>query len=80
MWDYTPQEILLTAKAREEQEKNEMRKIVIQAHTSESFSRVKKLPKLHKLLKEIDNPSKSKQTKGDMVLRAMAREKGVIIT
>jgi hypothetical protein len=55
-----------------------LRRDITQAYYTEYFARHKKLPRLNKVLKEIDKPSK-KMTKGDMVLLAMAREKGVFL-
>ncbi len=55
-----------------------MKRDITQAYYTEYFARHKKLPRLTKVLKDIDNPRKQK-TRGDMVLMAMAREKGVIL-
>jgi hypothetical protein len=46
---------------------------------TEAFARHKRLPKLNKVLKDIDKPAKNTISKGDMVLRALAREKGINI-
>lgn len=77
MWDYTPYEILLTAKCKEEAEKNTLRQQITLAHSIESFARTKKLPKLATVLKRIDKPKQN--IKGDFILRKMAEEKGVKI-
>jgi len=37
------------------------------------------LPKLNKVLKDIDRPAKNSLSKGDMALKAMAKEKGINI-
>lgn len=58
--------------------KEELKQSVTQAYYTEYLARHKKLPRLGKILKEIDNPKKQ-LSKGDMVLMAMAREKGVFL-
>lgn len=75
VWDFTPHEIYLTAKAKKEQNKNELIQTITLAHTIESLARTKKLPKLNVLLKRIDKPKQN--SLGDIILRKMAEEKGV---
>lgn len=77
-WDYTPYEISLIAENYAFQEKEELKRNITQAYYTEYFARHKKLPKLSKVLKDIDKPQKQTMSKGDMVLKAMAREKGFI--
>ena len=59
--------------------KEELKRNITQAYYTEYFARHKKLPKLSKVLKDIDKPQKQTMSKGDMVLKAMAKEKGVLI-
>ena len=49
------------------------------AYYAEAFARQKRLPKLKKLLEGIDKDPKKTLSKGDILLKAMAKEKGVII-
>ncbi len=76
-WDYTPYEISLITENYAFQEKEELKRNITQAYYTEYFARHKKLPKLAKVLKDIDKPQEQIMSKGDMVLREMAREKGV---
>jgi hypothetical protein len=78
-WDYTPYEICLIAENYAFEAKEELKRNITQAYYTEYFARHKKLPKLSKVLKDIDKPQKQTMSKGDMVLKAMAREKGVIM-
>ena len=78
-WDYTPYEISLIAENFAFQTKEELKRNITQAYYTEYFARHKKLPKLSKVLKDIDKPQKQTMSKGDMVLRAMARDKGIKI-
>lgn len=57
--------------------KEELKRNITQAYYTEYFARHKKLPKLSKVLKDIDKPQKQTIRKGDVLLRAMAAEKGV---
>ena len=45
----------------------------------EAFARQKKLPKLDKLIRDSRKPKKNTVSKSDLILKAMAAEKGVII-
>lgn len=58
-------------------DKTRLRHEITQAYYTEVFARYKKLPKLEKVLKDIGKPSRKTCSKGDMILRAMAKEKGV---
>jgi hypothetical protein len=78
-WDYTPYEICLIAENYAFEAKEELKRNITQAYYTEYFARHKKLPKLFKVLKDIDKPQKQAMSKGDIVLKAMAREKGVIM-
>lgn len=51
----------------------------IAAWYTEAFARYKRLPKLEKILKGLEGKEKRKVSKGDLVLKAMAKEKGVIL-
>lgn len=59
--------------------KEELKRNITQAYYTEYFARHKKLPKLSKVLKDIDKPQKLIMSKGDIILKEMAREKGVVI-
>lgn len=76
---YTPYEISLIAKFRNEKITNEFERIITLAWHTEAFSRQKKLPKLDRVLKDIRKKPKKQNTKSDEILKAMAREKGVEI-
>ena len=71
LWDYTPCELKLIAESKGYQAKQDFKNNIIHAYYIESLARHKKLPRLKTLLKDVDKPSLSK---GDMVLRAMARD------
>ena len=45
----------------------------------EALARQKKLPKLDKLIRDSRKPKKNTVSKSDLILKAMAAEKGVII-
>lgn len=45
----------------------------------EAFARQKKLPRLDKLIRDSRKPKKNVVSKSDLILKAMAAEKGVII-
>lgn len=77
--DYTPYEVMLLVKQKREKETSEFEKDITLAWHIEAFSRQKKLPKLEKILKDIRRKPKQKNFKGDEILKAMAREQGVII-
>ena len=78
-WEYTPYEISLIAESKAETEKEELKKAIITAFYTEAFARHKRLPKLDKVLKNLDKPQKKTLSKGDMLLKAMAKEKGIDI-
>jgi len=78
-WEYTPYEISLIGESKAEKEKAELKKAIITAYYTEAFARHKRLPKLDKVLKSLDKPAKKTLSKGDMLLKAMAKEKGVNI-
>ena len=61
-WDMTPLELFISIEAFEDREKERSKEILIQAYYTESFARMKKLPKLKDLLKE-----KKKQTNEQML-------------
>lgn len=78
-WEYTPYEISLIGGSKDEKEKVEFKKAIITAYYIEAFARHKRLPKLDKVLKSLDKPQKKTLSKGDMLLKAMAKEKGIDI-
>ena len=78
-WEYTPYEISLIAQSKAEKEKADIKKAVIGAYYTEAFARYKRLPKLNKVLKDIDRPATKTLNKGDLVLKAMAKDKGINI-
>jgi len=57
--------------------KEGLKRNITQAYYTEYFARYKKLPQLSKVLKDIDKPQKQVMSKGDIILKAMAMEKGV---
>lgn len=77
--EYTPYEVMLLIKQKRERETAAFEKDITLAWHIEAFSRQKKLPKLEKILKDIRRKPKQKNSKGDEILKAMAREQGVII-
>ena len=56
--------------------KEQLKQNITLAYYTEYFARHKKLPKLEKILKDIEKPIKT-NPKGDIILKAMAKEKGV---
>lgn len=78
-WDYTPFEVQLISEQYANRRKDELQIAVTTAYYTEAFARYKRLPKLEKVLKGLEGKEKYKVSKGDLVLKAMAKEKGVII-
>ena len=54
--------------------KESLKLSITQSYYTEYFARQKKLPKLDKIIKEIDKPRKS-LSRGDMILKAMVKKK-----
>ena len=79
LYDLTPKEVLLQINAITKRNKEDLKTQIAVAYFGEKFARSKKLPKLDKIMKELDTPTKKIESKGDMVLKAMAKEKGVDI-
>ncbi len=71
-WEYTPYEIKLMADSTANKVKQNLKDNIVLAYYIESLARHKRLPKLTKLLKDVDKPSLSK---GDMVLKMMQNKK-----
>lgn len=63
-WEMTPKEFLLCIEAFEETEKQRAKELIVQAYYTEAFARMKKLPKLEKLLE--DRKEKKVQTDEEM--------------
>lgn len=78
-WDYTPYEIELIAEQVAYKQKEQLKQSLIAAYYTESFARQKRLPKLQKVLDGIDKKQKNTLSKGDILLKMMAKEKGVKI-
>ena len=64
------------AEGKAELAKGTLKDYITLAYYTQVFARQKKLSKLSKILKSIDKPQSST---GDIVLRKMAEEKGVIL-
>lgn len=77
-WDYTPAEVGLFCKQLSEQRKFAIQSMLSLAWHTEAFARQKRLPQLKAILKSVDN-DKQVVDKADLILKKMAREKGVII-
>lgn len=69
---------MLMAESYQLNEVEKVKEIISLAWHTEAFARHKKLPKLDKVLKNIGK-SKKQERKSDMVLKAMAKEKGVTL-
>ena len=69
---------MLLSESFQHKEEQKVKEILALAWHTEAFARHKKLPKLDKVLKNIGK-SKKQESKSDMVLKAMAREKEVIV-
>lgn len=75
-WDYTPVELELIGEAKASEQKSRLNELIYLAWHTEAFARQKRLPSLEKLLKD-DKPQMV--SKSDLILKQMAKEKGVII-
>lgn len=75
-WEYTPAEIGLICEQVIEKRNYEVDCLLSLAWHIEAFSRQKRLPQLQGILK---NKSGKTVNKSDEILKAMAKEKGVII-
>lgn len=64
-------------KQKEIKATEELKQLVIATYIGESLARQKRLPKLEKLLKELDPKETYKFSKGDQILLQMAKDKGV---
>lgn len=70
---------MILAKQKVEEDTRKFENDIALAWHIEAFGRQKRLPKLEKILKDIRKQPKKKNSKGDEILRAMAREQGVIV-
>lgn len=61
-----------------DQNKREIDQLLFLAWHTEAFARHKKLPSLERVIKDAHKP-KNADTRSDFILKAMAREKGVIL-
>lgn len=77
--EYTPYEVTLLAKQKHERETRQFEDNITLAWHTEAFARQKRLPNLSKVLKDIRKKPKKKNSAGDVVLKAMAAEQGIII-
>lgn len=64
-WNMTPYEFFILVEAYTEDEEERSKELIIQAYYTESFARMKKLPKLDKILKS--TKPKRKQTDEEML-------------
>ena len=76
-WRMTPYEIVKHIECEAERKKEQEAAIVQTAWLTEAMARTKKLPKLEKLLKEIDKPPRRQRTSTDAELIAAAKQKGL---
>lgn len=77
--EYTPYELVLIAKQKKCEKQEKFESELTLAWHIEAFARQKKIPRLEKLIKDSRKPKKNVVSKSDLVLKAMAAEKGVII-
>lgn len=64
-WNMTPYEFFILVEAYIENEEERSKELIIQAYYTEAFARMKKLPKLEKILNS--TKSKKKQTDEEML-------------
>ena len=76
-WDYTPYELTLLCEQVIEKNKRDIDELIFVAWHVEAFARQKRLPNLTQLIK--DTHRKKNTSRADEILKAMAREKGVIL-
>lgn len=76
--EYTVREISALAKRKGAERESEMTALIANAWYSEAFARTKRLPKLNVVLRKIQT-KKAKESRGDLLLKAMAKSKGVNI-
>lgn len=77
--EYTPYELTLLAKRKAKENQEIFESNICLAWHIEAFARQKRLPKLDKIIRDSRRPRKGTITKGDILLKRMAAEKGVII-
>jgi len=78
-FEYTPYEISLITENYGIKSKEQLKQNITLAYYTEYFARHKKLPKIDRILKDIDKPQKQAESKGDIILKAMAKEKGIYL-
>ena len=76
-WDYTPYEISLMCENTLTNNKRRVDELLFVAWHTEAFARQKRLPSFEKVLKDAHRTKNN--SRSDEILKAMAREKGVII-
>lgn len=76
-WEYTPYEISLLCEFTISNNKRRVDELLFVAWHTEAFARQKRLPNLDKVIRDAHKTKRS--SKSDEILKAMAREKGVII-
>jgi hypothetical protein len=70
---------MLIAKQKNQEKQEKFESELTLAWHIEAFARQKKLPRLDKLIRDSRKPKKNTVSKSDLILKAMAAEKGVII-
>lgn len=76
-WDYTPCEIGLMCDQFIEKKKKNVDELLFIAWHTEAFARQKRLPSFERIIKDAHRPKDNAIS--DAILKAMAKEKGVII-
>ena len=76
-WEYTPSEIGLMCEQLVEKNKRRIDELLFMAWHTEAFARQKRLPSFDRLLKDAHSPKNNSLS--DAILKAMAKEKGVIL-
>ena len=66
-WNMTPYEFFILVEAYIENEEERSKELIIQAYYTEAFARIRKLPKLEKIL----NSTKPKKQTDEEMLRAV---------
>ena len=77
--EYTPYELTLLSKAKQEQDQKAFEADLCLAWHVEAFARQKRLQQLEPLIRKARKRPSKKSSMSDAILKAMAAEKGVII-
>lgn len=77
--EYTPYELTLLAKQKQKRDQDEYENALCVAWHTEAFARQKRLPAFEKVLRNARKKPKKQVSKSDVILKAMAAEKGIII-